>query len=236
MNIPVLKQTVSFLCFALLGVCSVRPGLCSEPISIQAKSFIALVDLTDSSQFEPGSKSCQTAMAAVVDCGTLNENPLDGSKGSGAFRLRSELTGTATCTGANLTNWSLGPVQQDFGSEFVVFATSGDLAKPLTAVPGTKGSAPVAKITFNYRLRGQPNAAGVAAMNAVKPRTCSFIWHAVSGTLSCQSGKLVVAAAIGGSKFPSHRLWVQGKAVQTVPQGKFKNLWNCDPANPALVQ
>jgi hypothetical protein len=209
----------------------------AEVLSVQAKSFIAGVNLADASQFDSDAKSCEQAMAALVDCGmTLGENPADGLKSSGNFRLRSELSVNATCSANKIASWQFDPIKQDFGAEFVFLATSGDLIKPLKALPDLKGNVQVDKVTFSYRLRGRPNALGVDAMNKVKPRTCSYIWHEISGNFTCRDGKVVIAADITGSGFPSHRLWVQGKKVAEVPQGPFKNLWKCDSTDPISVK
>src|SRR5262249_37902380 len=72
----------------------------AETISIQAKSYIAPVNLLDPNQFDNDAQSCQAAMAAVVNCGTLlGENPPDGAKSSRNYRLWSEVLVDATCTG-----------------------------------------------------------------------------------------------------------------------------------------
>jgi hypothetical protein len=218
------------------SMCSYSTFCLSETITIQAKSYIAAVNLLDSNQFDSDSKTCQEAMAALVDCGTLDENPSDGTKASKNYRLWSELDVNITCSGNKVASWQLKPIQNDFGSEFVIFATAGDLSKPLKAVPSLTGSAPIDKVSFDYRLRGRPNAAGVAVMNAVKTRTCSYIWHEVSGTLSCQQGQPKVSADIAGSGFPTHRLWINGAKVAEVSQGPFKNLWKCDPTDPTSVR
>lgn len=221
---------------SLVGASLWASAAVAETVAVQAKSYIAAVNLLDSSQFDADAKSCQQAMAALVDCGTLNESPIDGTKASKAFRLWSELAIEATCAGGKVTKWDFKPVQQDFGSEFVFFATAGDLIKPLKTSPSTQGSSATDKVTFSYRLRGRPNEAGVKAMNFVKPRTCSFIWHEVSGTLTCKQGSPIITADLKGSEFPSHRLWVNGKQVAQLQQGPFKNLWRCDPMDPTSVK
>lgn len=227
----------SILCVALLTAALGPVATASaETLSLQVKSYISSVNLLDPNQFDPDAKSCQAAMAALVNCGTLNEDPPDGKKASKDYRLWSEVTIDATCSGNKLSKWDMKPVQQDFGSEFVIFSTTGNLAKPLTATPALKGSTPTDKVDFGYRLRGQPNQAGIDVMNKVKPRTCSFIWHEVAGTLSCQSGKPVLTANLNGSKFPSHRLWSAGQPIKQNQQGPFKNLWKCSPTDPLMVQ
>lgn len=41
---------------------------------------------------------------------------------------------------------------------------------------------------------------------------------------------------IEGSRFPSHRVWVDGVERLTVPQGLFSNLWDCDPSDTTRVR
>lgn len=209
----------------------------AETISIQAKSYIAPVNLLDPNQFDNDAQSCQAAMAAVVDCGTLlGENPADGAKSSRNYRLWSEVLVDATCTGDKVATWKISPVAQDFGPEFIFISTTGDVAKPLKVVPSISGSSAVDKVTLSYRLRGRPNVAGVAVMEAVKHRSCSYIWHEVSATLTCQKGKANVAAGLLGSGFPSHKLWVGGKQAVATSQGPFKSLWKCDAIDPTAVK
>jgi hypothetical protein len=85
-------------------------------------------------------------------------------------------------------------------------------------------------------VRGQPNVAAVAAMDLAKRRTCRYIWHRVSGSLSCRTGKPALEANIAGSAFPSHALWRDGKKVKNVPQGPFRDLWKCDSKEPLYVE
>ena len=205
-------------------------------MTVQAKSYIAAVNLLDFNQFDPDAKTCQQAIATVVNCGTLNENPVDGTKSSDNYRLWSEVSVDISCSGNTVSSWQFHPVQQGFGSEFVIFSTTGDLSKPLNASPAQSGANPQTEVDFSYRLRGRPNVAGVAVMDAVKHRTCSYIWHEVSGSLTCQQGQPKITARISGSGFPSHRLWVQGSKVGEVPQGPFKDLWRCDPNDPTSVK
>jgi hypothetical protein len=85
-------------------------------------------------------------------------------------------------------------------------------------------------------MRGKPNIIGNALMWAAKPRNCPYIWHTVTGTLSCRNGVAMDSVTYAGSAFPSHRLWSNNALVQDLPQGPFKNLWVCWPANPDYVQ
>jgi len=229
----------SCLAWALLGGLSALipcHGHAAEVI-VQAKSFIRTVDLTDKNQFDPGAKSCQAAMAAVVACGTLGgEEPPSGANDSKQFRLWTQLKANVECSGDKVSKWDIRPVVIDTGNEFVMVTTSGDLSPGLAASPSASGTSAVSKVDFSYRMRGQPNAAGILLMKGVKPRTCTYINHSISGSLSCKQGAPVVTASLKGSGFPSHRLWVNGALVKDLPQGPFDNLWKCDPAEPTFVK
>lgn len=208
-----------------------------QTITVQAKSYIAPVNLLDPAQFDADAKSCEQAMSALVTCGTLlGENPQEGSKSSGSFRLWSESLIDIACSGNTISAWTVHPVKGEFGKEFAILATTGDFIKKIAVAPSANGSSPTDKLTFTYRLRGRPNVAGVEVMNRVKTRTCSYIWHEVSGAITCELGKPKVVSSILGSGFPSHKLWVDGKQVAAIQQGPFKKLWQCDSADPTAVK
>jgi len=59
----------------------------------------------------------------------------------------------------------------------------------------------------------------------VCPRTSVFIWHRVSGRVRCTPTGTDVTVHLSGSKFPTHRVFVNGTAMRTVPQGGFARLW-----------
>ncbi|TCA58091.1 hypothetical protein E0H71_00375 [Rhizobium leguminosarum bv. viciae] len=208
-------------------------GCFADEIDLSAKSFIATVDLLDPSQFDADAKSCQQAMAAVVDCATIGEDPSSASKEGGQYRIWSSVKFNVECDGDEVASWSAGPLETAFGSEFKIFSTSGDVSRPLAFAPQT---GPAGEVTFSYRVRGRPNSAAIQAMALVKPRTCTYIWHEVNGTISCGAGKPAVTAKISGSQFPSRRLWVDGSVRAEQSQGPFKDLWVCDPSDPMSVK
>jgi hypothetical protein len=209
-----------------------------ETVHVQAKSYIARVDLSDLKQFDPGLRMCgsEMFMSFVVTCGTHGgENPADGAKASGNYRLWSNLAADIGCVDNKIAAWDFKPVETGFGKEFWVISTSGEVG-PLQVSPGASGKKANDRITFSYRMRGQPNEMANKTMRAVKPRTCTFIWHEVSGSVVCRDNKPVVEASLRGSAFPSHRLWVQGGKVKEIAEGPFIKLWECDPKDPTSVQ
>jgi hypothetical protein len=224
------------------GICpTTARASAAQTLLLQSKSFIAAFDLNDPGQFDPGwfgAPHCRQAlMGAVVTCGINGgENPFDGESMSGNFRLRSEVRVDASCSGNSIMQWNIVPVAVETGTEFFVFTTTGEFLGPY-AHPAPSGSGPVDEVTFEYFMRGKPNIVGNAAMWAAKPRTCTYIWHSVQGSLSCSNGALVDRLTYNGSQFPSHRVWKNRMTlVADMPQGPFKNLWVCAPSDPDYVQ
>jgi hypothetical protein len=206
-------------------------------VLLQVKSFIKAVDLRDPKQFDPGSKTCQAAMAAIVNCGTIGgEDPKSGSRADGEYRLWSELKAQVTCTGNKVVKWDVAPVTFNVGREFGFVSTMGEIDPGLTGTPALKGASAVDRVNVRYRMRGQPNGAANQLMNNVKPRSCTFIWHTVDASLACKNGTPEVVGSLRASGFPSHRLWVDGRLAKEVPQGPFNNLWTCDVLDSTLVQ
>lgn len=219
----------------VLGLCSSAAH--AEEVVLQAKSYIRKVDLFDPKQFDPGAKGCEAAMAAIVNCGTIGgEDPKQGTQASGEYRLFSEVKADIQCSGNKVAKWTISPAIIDAGKEFGFLSTTAELRPGLAASPGSSGAAAADKVTLHYRMRGQPNEAGNVLLNQVKPRTCTYIWHAIDATLTCKDGKPQATASMNASGFPSHRLWVNGKLVKDAPQGPFDNLWNCDVDEPSIIK
>jgi hypothetical protein len=61
-----------------------------------------------------------------------------------------------------------------------------------------------------------------------------YIHHKVSGTISRGNGNLEIGAQLDGSKFPSHRLFINGKVEATIPQGALSELWYLDSIDNIL--
>jgi hypothetical protein len=91
-------------------------------------------------------------------------------------------------------------------------------------------------VQFKWGVKGRPPSAVEPLFDAICRRSCVFIWHQVKGTVDCSSGVPVFTSlVIEGSRFPSHRLWLDDKEVFNVPQGPFSNLWNEEPGDPTRV-
>lgn len=218
------------LCALLLGCLTIANA---RSITVAAKSYIATIDLSDPDQFDEDAKGCEQALAAVINCATMGEDPEEGTKESGEYRIWSSTTIDVTCDGDTVKSWRSSGIQTAFGTEFAIFATSGEISEPLKFEP-SRG--PAEEVEFDFRVKGRPNAVAIAAMSVVKPRTCTYIWHRAKGRLTCSNGDPEISAKIEGSQFPSHRLWVDEEQVSEVEQGPFRELWVCDPNDPFSVK
>jgi hypothetical protein len=92
------------------------------------------------------------------------------------------------------------------------------------------------KVSFSYGIKGRPNAITLPLFEAIRPRSCTWIWHEVSGDITCKAGKPNVELKLLASKFPSHRVWIDGVKLNDVSQGPFENLWMCKDATSGLLQ
>jgi hypothetical protein len=224
------------------GACPVTPraDITTYYFYVQVKSFIKGFNLIDEREFDPGwftTASCTEAlMGAFVQCAVVGgEDPPDGSRASGGYRLQSEFTANVDCSGNTIVGWSMTPVTIAYSNEILVFLTTGELVTS-RASPAMTDSTPVAQVSMVYTMRGKPNIVANAIAWAAKRRTCPYIWHSVEAVFACQDGAATAAFSLVGSAFPSHRLWTNNTLVKDISQGPFKNLWVCIPDNPEYVQ
>ena len=85
---------------------------------------------------------------------------------------------------------------------------------------------------------GRPNWLAEPSFQALHDRVPGInIWHRVTVTMRCNAlGKGTVTAKLAGSRFPSHRLWVDGMQTQEIMQGPISSLWISQPGRPAFVK
>lgn len=69
----------------------------------------------------------------------------------------------------------------------------------------------------------------------VYPRTSRYIWHTLFGELGCPDGKGKAYVSLLGSKFPTHRVWVDGELRDTKDQGRLRDLWTPHPQDSTRV-
>jgi len=156
------------------------------------------------------------ALAAATDR-MMCENPLHDRKDKG-YRLFSACTFTVTCQDGRVTAVTPSALDTDTGRE-------GPLqAPPLTASPVTVTRTP-AGFDFTWFAKGRPHLGVEPGFQLVCPRTSVFIWHRIRGTVRCTPEGTAVIVNLEGSKFPTHRAYVNGMPVRTVAQGGFGRLW-----------
>src|SRR5262249_44975882 len=121
--------------------------------------------------------------------------------------------------GDKLTEWSQTKLDTDIGRETGPLRASGEVAYERTERVNES------RIRFAWRFDGRPNWIAEPAAQAVHPRISRWIWHEVRGEIWCDKGQGYHRVRLGGSWFPSHRLWVNGSLSQTIKQGPFSLLW-----------
>jgi hypothetical protein len=131
-----------------------------------------------------------------------------------------------------------GGILTDAGKECVPSTGACLQAPPLIEdVPFTVNRVSPSRVQFKWGVKGRPPAAAEPAFDAICRRSCVYIWHQVKGTVDCSSGVPVFTSlVIEGSRFPSHRLWLDDKQVSNVPQGPFSALWDEVPGDPSRVR
>ena len=99
------------------------------------------------------------------------------------------------------------------------------LVASAVSVSPTGGSS----VTFSWTGKGRPDSLVEPGFQLVRSRTSVFIWHIVEGRIDVSSGSPVTTVTIRGSKFPSHRAFINGVIVfPELKQGPFSNLWDAD--------
>ena len=97
----------------------------------------------------------------------------------------------------------------------------------------------VTELIAYYLLRNVRPEIGFENICHVEGGRPRVIWHRVIGTITfdpVQLDKLNLTMRLEGSKFPSHRLWVNGEVKGYQRQGFLGLLWNSDPKDPTKVK
>ena len=173
-------------------------------------------------------QSLLNALAAATDV-AFNEKPSHAAQNK-EYRLFSQAKLVVTYEGRTIERMTL-DMRTDVGME-------GFLQPPPLAVskidPGGHGGP---TLNFSWFGKGRPHLAAEPTFQAVKLRTSNYIWHAVSGTVDVSSGKVQVKATVRGSRFPSHRIFVNNvRQPQEQAQGPFTCLWDADASDPTMVR
>ena len=166
----------------------------------------------------------------------FNEDPTNSAKNKG-YRLFSSCRFTVVFEDGKIlaATPAIPELDTDVGTE----PPSGGLQPPdLIITPVSISPKGDNFVTFSWTAKGRPHLAAEPSFQAVQPRSCSFIWHFIRGRIDISSGTPIVTVALQGSKFPSHRVFINGAPVlaQTLMQGPLSGLWDADPGDSTKVR
>lgn len=124
----------------------------------------------------------------------------------------------------------------DVGLECFPIIKKGCLTPPdVTVVQNKLTRVSDTRVDFVWEVKGRPHVLAEQAFIQICPRTSKFIWHHVKGSIEMAGGAPAVKASIVGSAFPTHCLFLNGKQIDFVRQGKLARLWDAHPSDPSLV-
>jgi|SRR5215204_1046224 len=208
-------------------------------IEVTAKSFIALIGsnvgtmsgFADIAPLVGGilltRQRALNALAAATDA-AFNEDPRNTARDK-HYRLFTRCTFNVIFQDQKILSVRT-VVESDGGKE-------GPLQPPpLIVTPITVSPKGESFVTFSWEAKGRPHKAAEPSFDAIKHRTSVFIWHRIEGKIDVSSDTPVTTVSIDGSRFPSHRVFVDNVIVSTVDQGVFTNLWVPHPADRTKVR
>jgi OmpA family len=213
------------------------PAAITKDFKIVVKSYIAPIRVrigaTVCSAVDPVATGRLAALALATDT-AFSENPLTNLKDK-KYRLYSERTFRVECLGGKIVRVTPSPMDTDVGLECLP-RTSVCLHPPSLIVSGVS-AAPSGPATFDFAwfAKGRPPRAAEAGFQVICPRISWFIWHRISGRIDCSGPTIRVTTRLVGSQFPSHRVFINGALVTTVPQGTFSRLWFPSPSDLTMV-
>jgi len=217
------------------------PATVTRDLRVVVKSYIAPIGGRTGSPYcggllNPTADLKLRALALATDA-AMSENPLADAKDK-RYRLYSARTFTVTCNGGRIASVAPTPIDADTGTECIPRTSTCLQPPPLIVYGVTAGMTSPTTFQFSWTAKGRPHLGAEPAFQLVCPRTSVFIWHNVSGRIECAGGEPRVAIRLTGSRFPSHRVFVNG-VIQppTVPQGTYNNLWvPAGVSDPTLVR
>lgn len=168
-----------------------------------------------------------SALAAATDA-AYSENPLN-DRMDRRYRLFTQCTFQVACQAGRLISVTPSVLSTDVGME-------GPLTPPPLIASSVRINRDANGFVFAWIAKGRPHQAAEPAFTLVCDRTSVYIWHTISGRIDCRGQRPAVTSLIlRGSRFPSHRAFVNGAIHTTIPQGVFSNLWVPTPGDPTRV-
>jgi hypothetical protein len=202
-------------------------------LRLTVKSFIKTVDVSSMSA-EARRRGAQ--VFAWITNANVSENPMTPSPDSGDYRLWSQVAAVVSCRGDTITSWRTSNLAHRGGTELRILDSETSVLSSLNVTPSPQGTDDRKDLNFSYAIKGKPNDAVLPSLQVVQPRTCYNIWHRVRAVATCRNGVAQLDTQLSGSRFPSHRVWINEDVKTTIDQGPFSNLWDCDPSAPDMVR
>ena len=203
------------------------PSSNSREFNVTIKTYIARVGTNYGSLPIPWWTPPTTRAAAYVKLAALalatdvqfNENPKNTNVDKG-YRIYSNLKVNATCTNDRLSVTHR--LTSDTGKE-------GPLQAPAAIGRAEYQQENLGTWSFKWYLRAKPHPAVEPTFIAVWPRTNPYIWQKMGGFVTCRNNfPVLITNLFEGSKFPSHRYWINGAEKHTKDQNGMAELWKLD--------
>ena len=206
------------------------------PIGVQGKEFlISTKSFIQPVQFA-GIHTIEAGILAAITNANFSENPSSMSPDSNDYRLWSSVKLEIECQEDLISEAKiLREVSMKTGREAFILDAVGEIEKPLKLFNHAPDDTQAIR-RFEYLIKGRPNAITLASFYVHDYRSCSWIWHGVSGNITCSQGAPIIESNLVGSGFPSHRLWINDKQIADLKQGYFEKLWSCDENDPSKVK
>jgi RHS repeat-associated protein len=177
----------------------------------------------------------------------FQQNPFTDAKDQ-TYRLFSQLDLKFCCEGNKLLGLSMsedkdgglegaipvpimGPGGRIVGFRSIPFYGTMNLSTSLARVSPSSYS-------VDWKGWGKPHPIlAEPSLQAVGFRLSTKIWHKGKVTVSCRNGKgYYHKDSYTGSKFPSHKLWINGIRKDNIRQHYLSDLWVSDPTDPSFVK
>ncbi|MET0211290.1 MAG: OmpA family protein, partial [Burkholderiaceae bacterium] len=238
-----------------------RPRPQPQPVAVETKVFrVVAKSFIDRVGSHIGSLDCGIDIGPITVPGASNlglrglafatdqafsENPTSDAiftsppPESKGYRLFSRGMVSVERRGSEAVSVSLaGGLTTDAGKECVPGTGLCLQAPPLIVdEPFSTRRIDASRIAFRWGVKGRPPSAAEPAFEAICHRDCVFIWHQVKGTIDCSSGTAVITnLVVEGSRFPSHKVWLDGAQGAPVRQGPLSNLWDSAAGDPSRVR
>ena len=202
-------------------------------VELIAKSFIRPVVFQ-------GIYTVEAGILAAITNAAFSENPNSPDAVAQDYRLWSRTSLKLRCVGSKIDRLEAqsSEIQSGFeptGIPYFNMEAKSEIDVPLR-IYNDPGDDPTLIRRFEFGMKGRPNRATLATFYVHNWRSCAWIWHRITGVVSCETDPATTRANLEGSRFPSHRLWLNGRLEDTNVQGPFESLWSCDPKDASRVR